>query len=143
MPVVERSALVLFSAEKMYQLVEDVDSYPQFLSWCVDSKVLAQDEQSQDASLTIALAGIRKKFQTRNLLVAGESIRLDLVSGPFSRLSGGWEFKPLSAEGCRISLRLEFEFSHSLLSVAFEHGFARVIDRLVNDFVHRAEDLYE
>lgn len=143
MPVVERSALVLFPANKMYHLVEDVDRYPEFLSWCVDAKVLAQDEHAQDASLTIAIAGIRKKFQTRNLLVSGESISLDLVNGPFTHLSGGWSFKHLSAEGCRISLRLEFEFSHSLLSAAFERGFARVIDRLVNDFVYRAEDLYE
>lgn len=142
MPVVERSALVLFSADKMYRLVEDTNSYPQFLSWCVDAKVLAQDEFVQDASLTVSLAGIRKSFQTRNLLVQGESIGLDLVKGPFSHLSGGWRFVHLSDEGCRISLRLEFEFSHSLLSAAFERGFAKVVDRLVSDFVQRAEDLY-
>ncbi|MCF6264853.1 MAG: type II toxin-antitoxin system RatA family toxin [Xanthomonadales bacterium] len=142
MPVVERSALVLYSAEKMYSLVEDVDHYPEFLSWCVDAEVLSQDASSQDATLTVALAGIRKKFQTRNILLAGKSISLELVEGPFTRLSGRWEFTHLSTEGCRISLRLEFEFSHSLLSVAFERGFARVVDRLVNDFVDRAEGLY-
>lgn len=142
MPIIERSVLVLFSAEKMYGLVEDVNQYPEFLSWCVGAEVLSQDKSSQDATLTVALAGIRKKFQTRNVLLANQSISLELVEGPFTHLSGHWAFKHLSGDGCRISLRLEFEFSHSLLSIAFERGFARVVGHLVNDFVDRAEDLY-
>ena len=142
MPVVERSALVLFSATKMYQLVEDVERYPEFLSWCVDAEVIAQDETSQSAGMTISLAGIRKSFQTENRLLENHSVTMQLVSGPFSQLSGGWEFMHLSDAGCRISLHLEFEFSHSLLSAAFERGFARVVDRLVNDFVQRADELY-
>ncbi len=142
MPLVERSALVLFPAEKMYQLVEDVGNYPQFLSWCVAAEVLDQTIALQNASMTIAIAGIRQTFQTKNILVPGQSVTMSLVAGPFSRLEGGWKFTHLSAEGSKISLQLEFEFAHSLLSAAFERGFSRVADRLLSDFVARAEGMY-
>ncbi len=142
MPAIKRSALVLFPAEKMYQLVEDVCNYPQFLSWCVDAEVIEQNDTIQHASMTIALAGIKQSFQTRNQLVPGKSVAMSLVDGPFTHLDGIWEFTHLSDEGSRISLKLEFEFAHSLLSAAFERGFSRIADRLLNDFVTRAESLY-
>ena len=142
MPTVNRSSLVLFSAAKMYQLVEDVGKYPQFLSWCVAAEVLGQNETTQNASMSIAIAGIRQTFQTKNQLVPGKSVSISLVNGPFTQLEGLWSFTHLSDEGSRISLQLEFEFSHSLLSAAFERGFSGMAERLLNDFVSRAESLY-
>jgi ribosome-associated toxin RatA of RatAB toxin-antitoxin module len=139
---ISRSALVLFPANDMYRLVEDVASYSSFLSWCTFSEVLEQGEDWQLASMEVAIAGLRQSFTTRNQLVAGQKLTMELVEGPFQSLSGEWRFVPLGERGSKISLHLGFQFSGSLLSSAFRRGFAGVADRLVNDFCMRAESVY-
>ncbi|WP_338327706.1 SRPBCC family protein, partial [Rosenbergiella nectarea] len=89
-----RSALVPFSADNMYRLVNDVDSYPQFLPGCTGSKILEQSEQQMTASMDVSKAGISKTFVTRNTLTQSHHIAMQLVDGPFRKLSGGWTFTP-------------------------------------------------
>jgi len=139
---ITRTALVLFPANHMYQLVEDVSSYPRFLSWCTASRLIEKEDQSQVASLEIAIAGLRQSFTTRNLLIPGKSISMELLEGPFQQLRGQWRFDELGSSGSKIHLQLEFDFTGGLLSSAFRHGFASVADRLVNDFCLRADDIY-
>lgn len=139
---ITRTALVPFPAENMYLLVEDVASYPQFLSWCVASRLLEQGHDWQLASLEVAIAGVRQSFTTRNLLQPGHSLQMELVRGPFQQLSGEWRFLALGDRGSKISLHLQFDFGGGLLSSAFRHGFANVADRLVSDFCLRAESVY-
>lgn len=139
---ITRSALVPFPANHMYELVEDVASYPQFLSWCASSSLIESSEDKQLARLEIAIAGIRQSFVTQNALVPGQRIGMELVEGPFQNLSGEWRFQALGPAGSKILLQLDFDFSDNLLSAAFRHGFARVADRLVNDFCVRAEAVY-
>ena len=139
---ITRTALVLFPADDMFRLVEDVHSYPQFLSWCTGAEVLEHGPGWQVARLDIAIAGLRQTFTTRNELVPGQRLDMALISGPFRALSGQWSFDSLGQQGSKISLKLGFEFSGSLLSSAFQRGFAGVADRLVNDFCLRAEAVY-
>lgn len=139
---IERSALVGFSPRQMYELVRDVPSYPRFLSWCTSAAVIEESEHSQEASLEISLAGLKKSFTTRNSLAPPSRIDIDLVSGPFRQLEGKWTFDPVGDTGCRVSLCLTFAVASRLLSGALERGFARVADRLVDDFCRRAEQVY-
>lgn len=137
-----RTALVPYPALNMYQLVEDVSSYPQFLSWCTASRLIDSGPDWQLASLDIAIAGLRQSFTTRNQLLPGESLQMELVQGPFQELAGEWRFLPLGDRGSKIMLQLDFDFAGGLLSSAFRHGFANVADRLVSDFCQRAESVY-
>lgn len=139
---ITRTALVLFPANHMYQLVADVASYPQFLSWCTASRLIESGEGWQVASLDIAIAGLNQSFTTRNQLQSGESLSMELLEGPFQQLSGKWRFEPRGSAGSKILLQLKFDFGGGLLSAAFRHGFANVADRLVNDFCLRAEEVY-
>lgn len=139
---IERSALVTHSAMEMYALVLDVQSYPQFLSWCTATKVHEQDDTSQKASLTVTVAGITQTFTTLNTLAAGRSVGMDLHDGPFRKLHGEWRFTPLGEDGCRISLELDFEMSSGLMSSMFGKGFGKIANRLVEDFCRRAEAVY-
>ena len=140
---IKRTALILHSAHDMFRLVQDVPSYPQFLSWCESAEVHEQDSTQQLASLQIKIAGVTHQFTTRNRFVPGEFLSLSLVDGPFSHLSGEWQFRALSETGSKITLLLNFDFSSSLLSSAFRRGFAQVADKLVNDFSKRADRIYE
>jgi ribosome-associated toxin RatA of RatAB toxin-antitoxin module len=139
---ITRTALVLFPANNMYQLVADVASYPQFLSWCIASRLLDSGDDWQVASLDIAIAGLRQSFTTRNQLRPGQGLSMELLEGPFQQLSGEWRFEPLGSTGSKILLQLKFDFGGGLLSTAFRQGFASVADRLVSDFCLRAEGVY-
>lgn len=140
---IQRTIWVVHPALEMYRLVLDVSSYPLFLSWCVGAKVLEQDDGLQLASLEVSIAGMRQKFATRNRLVTGEQVKLELVDGPFRHLSGQWDFMPLGEKGSKVTLRLAFDFSSSLLSGAFRRGFASIADKLVDDFSSRADQVYD
>ena len=126
----------------MFRLVQDVPSYPQFLSWCVRSEVHEQNAEEQLARLCVSVGGTEHTFTTRNRFVPGERLTLSLVDGPFSHLSGEWLFKPLGDQGSKVTLVLSFDFSSSVLSSAFRRGFAHVADKLVYDFGKRADDVY-
>jgi ribosome-associated toxin RatA of RatAB toxin-antitoxin module len=139
---IKRTIWVLHPAAEMYQLVLDVSAYPAFLSWCVGAEVLEQSDTLQLASLEISIAGMRQTFATRNRLVPGEQLSLELLEGPFRYLSGRWDFTPLGDKGSKVMLNLAFDFSSSLLSGAFRRGFASVADKLVYDFSTRADAVY-
>ena len=139
---IKRTIWVLHPASAMYQLVLDVNAYPAFLSWCTGAAVLEQSDTLQLASLEVSIAGLRQRFATRNRLVPGEQLSLELVEGPFRHLSGQWNFTPLGDKGSKVTLNLAFDFSSSLLSGAFRRGFANVADKLVYDFSTRADEVY-
>ena len=104
MPTISRSALVMHSVDEMYQLINDVLSYPSFVPDCSDSKIISQDENSVTAALLVSKGGIKKWFTTKNTLVVNEQVEMSLIDGPFKQLTGGWTLTALSDEACKISL---------------------------------------
>ncbi|MGH8604965.1 MAG: type II toxin-antitoxin system RatA family toxin [Gammaproteobacteria bacterium] len=142
MPGFRRSAMVPYSAGQMYDLVNDVESYPKFLPWCASVRLLSQDASQLKATILLAKAGIKQSLTTLNRLTPPHRIDMDLVEGPFTRLSGVWQFEPLGESACKISLDMEFEFKGGLLNMAFRNVFAGVADSLVDAFCRRAQECY-
>jgi len=142
MPAVHRSALVPFSAAKMYDLVNDVEQYPQFLPGCDGARVLEQEEQLMVASLLVSKAGVKQWFTTRNELTKDSAISMNLQDGPFKRLTGGWRFTELAENACKIELELEFEFSNSIAQLAFGKVFSSLANSMVKAFTERAKEVY-
>lgn len=142
MPSVERNSLVPFSAKAMFELVNDVAAYPQFLPGCNDSKVLSVSDTQMKASLQVAKAGIQQWFTTQNQLIEGESIKMELIDGPFNYLHGEWRFVPLSDEACKIELTLNFDFNSKLAELAFGKVFNQLASNMVTAFSQRARVVY-
>lgn len=142
MTTISRSALVPYSARAMFDLVDDVDRYKEFLPWCSDSGVLERSGDEAKAYVTISKGGIHKSFTTLNRVQRGKMLEIRLVEGPFRRLDGYWRFQSLREDACKISLDLEFEFSNTLARLAFGRVFDELANRLVDSFVKRAEALY-
>jgi len=138
---IDRSALVMHSAQRMFDLVNDVRAYPQFLPWCSSSNVLAHNEQQMVATLEIAKGGVRQQFTTRNLFGPNE-IQLQLVEGPFSQLQGVWRFLPLDVNACKVVLSLNFEFSGMLAKMAVGAVFSQAANSMVDAFCKRANEVY-
>lgn len=142
MKQVSRSALVSFSAEQMFNLVNDVVCYPEFLPGCSGARIIESSSNSMVASVDVAKAGISKTFTTSNELVEGEAIIMNLVDGPFKTLKGGWSFTPLDERACKVEFKLEFEFSSKMVEIAFGKIFNELTNNMVNAFIKRAKQVY-
>jgi ribosome-associated toxin RatA of RatAB toxin-antitoxin module len=135
MTQIHRHALVMHSAARMFELVNDVPAYPRRFNWCEDSAVLEASEGLMVARLHLKLGALRTQFTTRNTLEAPTRIRLSLVDGPFRRLEGAWTFHALDEEACKVSLQLDFDVAGPFIGGALALGFQGLADRLVDDFV--------
>ncbi|SES82388.1 type II toxin-antitoxin system RatA family toxin [Thalassotalea agarivorans] len=142
MPVVNRSSLVMHSAEQMFQLINDIAAYPEFVPDCHDSKVLESSDSQMTASLLVAKGGIKKWFTTKNTLVSNESVEMSLVDGPFKKLTGKWHLTKLSDEACKINLELQYEFSSKVFDLAFGKAFNHMANNMVQAFIARAKDKF-
>ncbi|MGV6851518.1 MAG: type II toxin-antitoxin system RatA family toxin [bacterium] len=136
-----KSALVPYSSTDMLKLIADIETYPQFLSWCTAARILHRAESHIEAQLQISIAGVKQHFSTRNEL-GPNGLNMQLIEGPFKKLNGDWKCIQLGEMGCKVELDLEFSFSSGLLNRAFANGFSHVAGRLMRDFCERADVLY-
>ena len=138
MQEVKRAALVNKPSSRMFALINDIESYPQFVPWCTHARVLARSDAEIVATIGVRQGGLQGEFTTRNSLDPDRSVRLDLVSGPFRTLQGEWRLTPIDSQGCRVELAMRFAFSKPLAALLFESRFGETIGSLVDAFVARA-----
>ncbi|MDG2018366.1 MAG: type II toxin-antitoxin system RatA family toxin [Porticoccaceae bacterium] len=143
MATVNRSALVPYSANAMYCLVNDVASYPQFMDGCFSVKIIEHTDQLMRATLCLKKAGMEVNLTTNNQLVPNSSIEMTLQDGPFKTFNGLWQFKPLSDSACKLTLDLEFEFKSRALAKVATGMFSGVSNNLVDALCKRADELYK
>ncbi len=141
MAEIRRHALMPYPARLLYDIVNDVQRYPEFLPWCGGVEVHHVDTRALDASILMRVAGLNQWFRTRNHMVPGESIEISLVDGPFSRLDGCWRFIPVAEDGCKIELELQFEIKHGVAAAIIAPAFSRIANTMVESFCNRARDL--
>jgi ribosome-associated toxin RatA of RatAB toxin-antitoxin module len=144
MKEVRRSALVAQPPERMFALINDIESYPQFLPWCASAQVQSRNDQEIIASIGVRRGALHAQFTTRNELEANRRIRIQLLSGPFDTLEGEWTFVPVAAPGqpgCRVDLLLRFAFANRLTAMVFEPLFEQTVVSMVDAFVTRARAL--
>ncbi len=151
MKQVRKTVLLWYSPREMYDLVTAVERYPEFLPWCAAADVLERDDNGMTARLSLAFAGLRHAFTTRNTHQLNERVRLQLVDGPFSLLDGDWQFLPLNRPGapaggepqaCKIEFELRYAFSSFALEAVVSPVFDRIANTFVDSFVKRAEQVY-
>ena len=142
MRVVDRNAMVPYSAEQMYALVDDVEAYSEFLPWCTAAVLQSRNAEEFIASLTIGYGALNSAFTTRNLLHPPHSMTMQLQDGPFRLLEGRWEFEQLGDSGCEVKLRVEFEFSSAVQDMLFGKTFETICNDLIGAFIKRAHMLY-
>ena len=139
---IRRSALLPYSAESMYRLINDVEAYPLYMDGCVGAQVLSCDESLMEARLDLARAGLKMSFATRNEMKPYTSIKLSLLEGPFDRFSGEWTLLALGEGACKVSLHLRFSLKGALIGAATRQLFNSVANNLVDALVKRAHEQY-
>jgi ribosome-associated toxin RatA of RatAB toxin-antitoxin module len=138
---IQRSAIVGHSAAQMYALVDDVESYPGFLPWCLEARV-EPEAGAKRATLVVGMKGIRQSLTTLNAGRPGEAIDMQLVEGPFKRFEGAWRFIALSAHACRIEFSLRYQLAAGPVAKLLEPLFADIADTMVDAFTRRADEIH-
>jgi ribosome-associated toxin RatA of RatAB toxin-antitoxin module len=135
---VKHSALVAQPPSRLFALINDIESYPQFLPWCTHAKVHSRTERELVATIGVKRGPLHGEFTTRNELQPDQRIRMHLVSGPFRMLEGEWVLTPIGTDGCRVELTMRFAFKNPISGMLFEQKFAETAASLVDAFVARA-----
>ena len=144
---IQHSALVAQPAARLFEIINDIESYPQFIPWCTHARVRSRSERELVATLGMRRGPLRGEFTTRNELEPYRRIRMHLVDGPFKMLEGEWLLLPIApdstraVEGCRVQLTMKFAFKDRLTALLLERTFAETSKSLVDAFVARARSL--
>ena len=139
---ISKSAIVPYTPQQMFELVNNIDDYSQFLNWCDSSSILNQSEDQITASVEINKGGIKQAFSTLNTLTPYESISMELIDGPFDELTGEWRFEPLGENAAKIHLDLQFKFKSMLIDMALSPIFKNIANSQLDSFVARAKYIY-
>ena len=148
MRTLTRSALVPFSAEQMFALVNDIERYPEFLPWCKTAEVLSENYNPMQggqvrAALTIRRSRIEERFETKNFSEHPGLIEVELVHGPFRHLKGTWEFKSLGEVGCKTELTLDYQIAGAMIERVIMGVVRKTANSVVDAFCVRAAEIYE
>lgn len=142
MASINRSALVEYSTQQMFDLVNDIEQYPSFMQGCTSAKILSQSDDELIGELCLSKAGISQRFTTRNTLSGPNRIDMELVEGDFSEFSATWKFLELGASACKVSLDMNFNFKLGLVEFAAGKLFSSSANNLVDALVKRADKVY-
>jgi ribosome-associated toxin RatA of RatAB toxin-antitoxin module len=141
-PSLTKSVLLPYAASEMFDLVERVEDYPEFLPWCPSTEV-ERIADGMIATIGIRFKGIGQSFTTRNRHDRPVSIDMELVDGPFRRLEGRWRFHELAPDACKVEFTLDYEIAGGLLGRALSPVFGQIASTFVDAFVKRAEALHK
>ena len=139
---IKRSALVTFSPEQMFDLVIDVERYPQFLPWVAGAELHQRSERDLLASMSMSRGGVTERFTTRNEFDRPSYMTMQLVEGPFRLLAGRWTFTPIGSAGTRVELEMRFEFASPVISMLFGKSFEQSCGQLIDAFIARARQMH-
>jgi ribosome-associated toxin RatA of RatAB toxin-antitoxin module len=139
---VRKSVLVPFAAGKMFELVDRIELYPEFLPWCGGARIVAERDGGKTARIDIDYRGVRAHFTTDNVNRDAESIVVTLIDGPFRHLHGEWRFRALAPDACKVELELAYEFATHVLERVVGGVFGHIANTFIDAFVRRAETVY-
>lgn len=139
---VEKTVLVMHSAEQMYTLVDAVENYPKFLPWCGGVDLLERTETNTSATLHINYHGLKQDFTTQNIKTFPHRMEIELKDGPFKHLDGSWQFTPLKPDACKIEFRLNYEFANGFFEKLIASVFNHIATTFVDGFVAQADKIY-
>jgi ribosome-associated toxin RatA of RatAB toxin-antitoxin module len=142
MASVRKSVLVPYPDAAMFELVDRVERYPEFLPWCAAVRVLEENPGGKTARIDIDYHGVKAHFTTDNANRPPSSIVVTLRDGPFRHLHGEWRFVALAPHACRIELELAWEFTTHILERVVGPVFGHIANTFIDAFVRRAEALH-
>ena len=140
MAIIQRTIEVEVSAEKLYEVVFDIEQYPSFLTWCDSSEILSIEDHLVTASLTINILGFKSTITTLNKLYRPTKIEMSLQEGPFKSFKGAWLFEEITFEKTRVSYTMEYQIANPITDLMVKQKLASFIDQFVGEFVKKLRE---
>ena len=138
MITIKKHALVFHNREKMFNLVDQVEDYPDFLPWCSDTIVNKRTEKITEATIFINYHNVKQSFTTENVKIFPEKMNINLIDGPFKKLKGEWRFIEMQNNTCKIEFELQYEFSNYILEKLISPVFNMIANTFIDNFVAKA-----
>jgi coenzyme Q-binding protein COQ10 len=142
MPTHAEKRTLPYTPEQMFDLVADIGKYPDFLPWCLSSRITRRDGNIVYADLTIGYGPVRETFGSRVTLKRPDHIHVEYLSGPMKHLSNHWRFIVQPADSCTIDFYVDFEFKNVFFQGLISVFFNEAVRRMVGAFEARALKLY-
>ena len=142
MPKHQETRILPYSAAQMFDLVAEIENYPDFLPWCKAARILSREDNKVMADLVIGYKLFQENFTSEVTLDKPHSITVHYRSGPLSHLSNAWTFKPKGRKGCELTFHVDFDFHSPLLRAAMNIFFDKALSKMVQAFETRAQQLY-
>lgn len=142
MPTHAEKRLLPFRAKQIFDLVADVEKYPEFLPWVLSATILSKEENKFTADLEIGYKIIRTSYRSEVILTPDQTIDIRYINGPFQRLNNHWNFKEINEEWMEVDFFIDFDFQSSYLQVVLQSAFSEVVKRMIQAFEKRAAEIY-
>lgn len=143
MPSVNKILLMPFSAQQMYDLINDIESYPKFLPWCKTTTIHSRDASRVEATLYIGKGLINQTITTINTMIPHQQINMQYKAGPFKSCEGSWQFNAVAEDTqCEVIFDINYEFSNMFTALTIEPIFNPITNTLIDAFYKRAVDIY-
>ncbi|MBI4183816.1 MAG: type II toxin-antitoxin system RatA family toxin [Proteobacteria bacterium] len=142
MPTHAEKRVLPYTPEELFDLVADIERYPEFLPWCVGTRVTKREDNVIDAEMLVGFKIFRERFVTRDVLDRPRRIDVSYAEGPFQRLNNHWVFTPVGEGACELDFYIDFEFSSKLLQKTIGYLFNEAVQLMVRRFEQRARALY-
>lgn len=137
---IKKSVIVSHTAEKMFNLVSDIEHYSTYLPWCSKSELREKSENTVIGAIFIEYLKIKTHFVTKNINTPNSRIDMELVDGPFHHMGGYWAFTPLGEHGCKIDFILQYKFANSIIEKVIGPVFNYISKNIVDCFIIRANE---
>jgi len=122
----------------IFNLINDVENYPNYLPWCTSTKVDRKSESLLIGEIFISKSFIKWNFSTKNIIEKNKSIRLELVDGPFDSLDGQWLFSTIDEHNTKVSLEISYKFKSSIIELSIEPIFTSIMNSILESFIQEA-----
>ena len=142
MPKIRETRRLPYSAEQMFDLVADVDKYPEFLPWVIATRVRQDSETEMTADMLVGFKALREKFTSKVVKDRPRTINVHYVDGPLRDLDNNWKFTPTEDGGCEIFFSVDFAFKNMMFEALAGQYIDRAFRKMVAAFETRADELY-
>lgn len=142
MPTHAEKRILPYRAEQIFDLVTDVEKYPEFLPWVLSAKIIKRESDRFTADLEIGYKIIRASYRSEVVLTPHKTIDINYINGPFHYLNNHWNFRQLNEKLMEVDFFIDFEFQSSYLQTLLQSAFGEVVRRMIQAFEKRAASIY-
>lgn len=142
MPSHHEKRILPYTAEQLFDLVMDIESYPEFLPWCSYAAINEKKRNSLTADVVIGYKFYRETFSSRVHFKKPTEVEVEYLKGPMRHLHNKWEFKNLRGGKCEVDFYVDFSLQSRLLETLVDQFFQKALMKMISAFEVRAKDLY-